>query len=221
MSKQLPKTYKSCSDIPIYNFMMFLSTQDYKYLISNIKKASKESVEKFLSSKGDYLKKVFEKIEEEYKELTFSKRDSDRHRDIVSMMILESKYNAIIKILKVYSETKEVTVLDLLNKLGGKFDVTKPINEQILNAKKLSKGLKNQLNIKTANFKIKYKVDDNDIEDEKEDTSGNVEKSLDAQALSMESNLETGYEINIRKTSVLRWVNLREANDRKIEQFNK
>lgn len=215
------KTYKSCSEIPIYNFMMCLSTMNFTFLISNAKKVSKDKVNKFVEEKKDYLKGIFEEIEVEYKGLTFSKHELEKQKALASMIYMEAKHNAIVKVLNLYISTNEIAVLELLNSLGLKFDKKKPIAPQLKLAERATVGLRNKINIKTANFKIKYKISEADLKNEIDDNSADIEKSLDSQALSIEANLETGYHIDIKKTSVLRWVNLTEANQRKIELLNK
>lgn len=221
MSKQSPKTYTDCSDTPIYNFMMYAHTSDYKYLISNLKKLSETAVKDYLERNAQGLKKLGGEIEYEYRGLVFNAREFNKQRDIALMMALEVQHNAIVKTVDLYLKTKEIKILDLLNKLDVTFDKNNPIEPQLKKAKAMVQSLRNQIGIKTASFKAKYKIDDTQLAEQKQSQFEDIEKALDSQALSMEANLETGYRINIKKTSVLRWVNLLEANERKIEQLNK
>ena len=216
--KITPLIYQSCSEIPIYNFMMYLHTMDAKLLISNLEKFDEEVIEKFISSNSKKISKSINKIEKEYQALTFEKRDLNKNKEIASMMFLEVKHNTISKVVSIFMNTGDVSVLDLLNDLGVGFNIDKPIAKQLEKARRTNKGIRNKINIKQANFKKKYKIDEN-VKTEYE--PADVEINLDAQALTMEGNLETGYKINIKKTSVLRWVNLMEANRRRIDEFNK
>lgn len=200
--------------------MMCAGASDYKYLVKDFDKFKEDDVEKFISKNKDLLSDSFDKIQSEYSGLTFSDRELERHKMLFSMMYMEIKHNAITKIVNVFISTKEKSVLDLLNGFDIKIDKSKPIKDQLEKARRATVTLRNKLNIATANFKAKYKINDEQLKDEISDT-GDVEKSLDRMALTLESNLETGYHIDIRKTSVLRWINLNEANERKLEQFNK
>lgn len=217
MSKRV-KTYKSCSDIPIYNFMLILKSSRFDLMISNADQLSDDEVGLYIVKKFEWLKSTFKKIEEEYKSLIFEKRELDRNKEIVAMKSLETKHNLIIKVVSIYLDSREVEVLEILNDLDVGFDKDKDIIPQLQKAKNAAKGLRNKINIKQAAFKAKYRIDE---DAEYENTESDIEKFLDSQALSMESNLETGYRIDIKKTSVLRWVNLMERNRYKTEQLNK
>ena len=81
-------------------------------------------------------------------------------------------------------------------------------------------NLKNKINILNSNFKIKYKITDKELKEDKVTSVTGIEKSLDSQALMLEGNLETGYRIDIKTTSVLRWVNLLETNKSKLAKQN-
>jgi len=210
------KTYKDCSEMPIFNFMMYISNFNLKWLISNINKHTDKEITSFIfENKPDLEIRIYE-IEEEYKSLTFNKKELVKQKKLAKMMFLEMQYNAIIKVIDVYLSTQDVKVLKILNELNFKIDIDKPIEPQLEKAIRRSHGIQNKLNIQMANFKTMYKMTDKDIKDQQQPTRAGVEKSLDSQALVLEQNLETGYRIDIKKTRVLRWTNLMESNERKL-----
>lgn len=187
-------------------------------MVVNFNALKEAHLRKFIDKNKSEIEESIKKIEHEYKSLTFEKRELNRNKELAKMMFMETKHNAIVKIVTLYLETKDIEVLEVLNELDVKFDRTKPIKKQLERARRETIGLRNKMNIAQANFKRKYKIDDDVVEEYNEN---DVEKNLDSQALSMEGNLETGYKIDIRTTSVLRWLNLMESNRRRIEQFNK
>ena len=215
-----PQTYTSCSDMPIYNFMMYIHKSNLKYFIRDYIDLDKGQVSKFISKNEEKIESLVLKIEEEYKSLTFNKNELTKQKEFARMMFIETKHNIIISILKIYSETKKFYVLEVLGEFNIFFDEKKDIIPQLEKVKNICIGLKNTLNIKTYNFKIKYNINDDDFEENKKYNSDGIEKSLDNQALVLESNLETGYRIDTKKTSIIRWVNLLESNEMKLLQQN-
>jgi hypothetical protein len=200
--------------------MMCIHKNDYSYLINGYETLSESVIYKFVKSNAIELKTTFEKIQKEYEAITFNKRELNKQKELATMMLVETQHNTIVKIVNLYLECNDATVLKILNELGVPFDESKPINKQLEKANLVAMGLRNSLNIKTLNFKKKYRISEEGIEAEKERYSEDVEKSLDAQALIIENNLETGYRIDVKKTSVLRWVNLLETNQAKLDKQN-
>ena len=214
------KTYSSCSDMPIYNFMMCVSQNDLIYLIVNVNDSTDDQFNKYVEKNINDLTIKFNKIEEEYKAITFDKKELSKQKELARMIYLESQHNAIVKVLNLYIETNEILVLDILNELGCKFDKSNDINKQLKSANRVIMNLKNKINILNSNFKIKYKITNKELKEDKVTSVTGIEKSLDSQALMLEGNLETGYRIDIKTTSVLRWVNLLETNKSKLAKQN-
>ena len=209
------KTYKSCYDLPILNFMLMLDENALKYLIHDVEEQDDKDIAKYVKSNQLSLKELSSNISNEYGGLTFSKKQLKRQKELVTIMFLEAKHNAITKILNIFIETQEFKVLDLLEKVDMKIDLSKELIPQIKAIRAKAKAIKNNINIKTINFKKKYNI--NNLEEETQDTR----KQLDRQALALEGNLETGYRIDIKKTSVLRWINLNEKNEEVLTRLNK
>ncbi len=201
--------YTSCETLPIYNFTMFLSEGDYKYLADG--KVNKA----FVSKRVKKLKKLGEKIMEEYRRVTFNTKDFKQEKEKFNLLYITSKFETTSKILTIYYETFDLSVLSLLNELGYQFNEEKEVEPQIEVIVKALKVLKNKINIATINFKKKYNIDATTTEIE-----GTIFSRLDKQALILETSLELGYRIDIKKTSVIRWENLLKANKEKAESIN-
>jgi KaiC/GvpD/RAD55 family RecA-like ATPase len=199
---------------------MCVSQNDLMYLIVNVNNSTDDQVNKYVEKNINDLTIKFNKIEEEYRAITFDKKELSKQKELARMIYLESQHNAIVKVLNLYIETNEILVLDILNELGCKFDKSNDINKQLKSANRVIMNLKNKINILNSNFKIKYKITDKELKEDKVTSVTGIEKSLDSQALMLEGNLETGYRIDIKTTSVLRWVNLLETNKSKLAKQN-
>jgi KaiC/GvpD/RAD55 family RecA-like ATPase len=199
---------------------MCVSQNDLIYLIVNVNDSTDDQVNKYVEKNINDLTIKFNKIEEEYKAITFDKKELSKQKELARMIYLESQHNAIVKVLNLYIETNEILVLDILNELGCKFDKLNDINKQLKSANRVIMNLKNKINILNSNFKIKYKITNKELKEDKVTSVTGIEKSLDSQALMLEGNLETGYRIDIKTTSVLRWVNLLETNKSKLAKQN-
>jgi KaiC/GvpD/RAD55 family RecA-like ATPase len=199
---------------------MCVSQNDLIYLIVNVNDSTDDQVNKYVEKNINDLTIKFNKIEEEYKAITFDKKELSKQKELARMIYLESQHNAIVKVLNLYIETNEILVLDILNELGCKFDKSNDINKQLKSANRVIMNLKNKINILNSNFKIKYKITNKELKEDKVTSVTGIEKSLDSQALMLEGNLETGYRIDIKTTSVLRWVNLLETNKSKLAKQN-
>ena len=76
-------------------------------------------------------------------------------------------------------------------------------------------AIRNKLTIKEANFKKKYGYDA--AKEDEED----LFVILDRQALQLERGLEVGYRIDIKKTSIIRWMNLLKMAEEKSAELSK
>ena len=214
------KTYKGCGDMPIYNFMMYLGKFDLKYLIIDYNSHADTHLSTFIKVNKEVLEKTMMDARTEYSALTFNKKELIKKKEVAQMMFLEAKYNVIVKIIEIYLDTGDFSVFSaVLEEFSIVMNEQENISKQIKKLTSICTGLKMKLNIKTANFKIKYKINDIDITEDVNEGVDGTAKSLDQQALMLENNLETGYKIETKETSVLRWVNLLEMNERKLQNI--
>ena len=199
-------TYVGCSDLPIYNFMMYISTNDILWFVKD--KGGKDLTE----SEKITIFNLSEIIVEEYREIILI-----RQKEYSKMINLELRFKIITSVLNLYEETLSFKSLTMLSELGLSFDESKPILPQIQVAKNRATGFKMKLRIAQANFKTRYKLTEDDLKKEGDrESRTSVEKNLDYQSLLLENNLETGYKIDPKTTSVLRWVNMLEMNEQKV-----
>ncbi len=212
-SNMTPSTHiqfhKTCRTISVYSFYKASLYQDFRYLI----KGYDEDIDK--SEYSEYradmkLKKLMEDILEEYSVLIRDKKSLRLRKMEWELIYLVGQHQLILKVLKIFTDSKINEVLEILNDLEIPFDINKPIGKQIDSAIMFSKRLKNKINIKRINFKRLSGVKDGD--NEKQTDPDDVINSLDKTALSLETNLELGYQLDIKKTNMERWENLIEMN---------
>jgi len=222
LSKQISKirTYKNCSDLPILNLMIMVATGDLSMLIKNKDDQDPDVLEYYIERNNFQLHEKLDSIREEYNKLTFSKKELNRQKEIIEIMYLNQLVEIIDKVLLLYTISGNVEVLDILKQVDIKLKSGLPIEAQIYNVEKQMKVYKNKANIKKVNFSKKYNVDFDKERPDKKPPKEEIEKMLDGTALVIEKGLETGYQIDIRKTSVIRWVNLNELYEQRLAQLN-
>lgn len=207
---QTPTFHKSCSTLPIYNFYKASLFSDLRYLIKGYDEDTNSSVE-YKSDKA--LAVILKEIVKQYTILTNDKKTMKLKKMEYELIFLTGRYNLILKVLGIYKECKMVEVLDVLNDLEVPFSASGDIGKQIDKAIQITKGLKNKINIKQLNFKKLSGIKDDDKD--KQDPN-DVMASLDKTALLLETNLELGYRVDVKKTSAERWVNLLSMNSDKV-----
>lgn len=195
----MPKTYKSCDDIPVYNFFKLLKETDLSFIIINHENFKKDKIDKYISENKNELQKKADSIVEEYKILIFNQKEISRKKEEATIIYETAIVYSVGQIIDLYKEYEDDSILKMVNSIEG-FSEEMSLSE----IEQKLKILVNKINIKKLNFKKKYRIKEND--EAIEDT--NVFKNLDFQAIQIEQILELGYKLNIKKTSVLRWVNL-------------
>jgi hypothetical protein len=207
--------FKKCSEISIYNFLMVGVTGDMRFLIKEFDAEPDSSF--FIEYKNsEDLKAIFKELEKEYKLLIADKKMLRREKEYTALLELNTRYSLANHILTVYEQHGTVEVLDIFNSVHGlSFHIKSGLSFEIDKITKKLYGWKNQLKIMEVNFKNKYKIDDK--KDDEPDASSLL-ANIDKKALFFELNLETGYRIDPRKTDVIRWVNLEERSNAKLEK---
>jgi len=208
--------FKKCSEISIYAFIMISQTKDYRYLIREFDENVIDGTNFTDYINSNELELVYKELEKEYKGLLADKKMLRKEKALFFIMELNTRFSLATEALSLYSKHKEVAILKILDSVEGlAFDEEKDIQNQVKKITGTLFGWKNKLKIMEANFKKKYNVNTEDEDDTKDFIS-----SLDKKALYLEVNLETGYKIDIKKTSVTRWVNLEDMNKQKMDRID-
>jgi hypothetical protein len=192
-----------------------LPNKDLKYLIVGYEEISEKKIEAFVVVNENDLRKAYDEIFNDYSATKFDRRELLRMKEEGEIIYLNSTYEIIVKTLALYKEYEDIKILEIFVDLEfTNFDINGDIKKEIEKIVRSAKGLKNKINIKRINYEKKYLkgVEDKmDVQD--------VFKTLDKQALALETNLELGYKINVKKTSVVRWLNLIDRHEKVIEQY--
>ena len=187
-------TYNNCSEIPVFNFYEIVNTNDYRYLICKYKADSKLKIS---NNKKVKLQNLFKDIVIEYLELTNNLKAVNNAAKKWLVAKLKFKSSTASSILEIYSVNNDIEALKLLNDLGFTIDVEKDINEQISIIIRDIKAIKNKINIFSSQLK-------NSEKNENED----VKINLDLDAWNLEQALDLKYMIDIKTTTLSRWVNM-------------
>jgi hypothetical protein len=198
--------HKSCSSLPIYNFYKIIESYDYKYMVIGYNDLIDDDPEIDEKECFDY----FEDIITEYGEITSNSEVLLNVLKQIDIVNLQYELDCIINILEIVKETEDLETLLLLKHFGINIDFKKNIENQINNVAKRVKSLRNKIKIKKAKYSTRFK-----------DNNEKVKIDLDKEALMLEIGLDLGREIDIRTTTVKRWVNLISASKEKNKQYEK
>lgn len=202
------KIYEKLDEIPVFNFFKIFNNVE-----KNINYIYKKSKGEKLLPKSK-LFDTFDKLQNDYLALTFTKSNLQDEKLKAKVTYLTGKINIIELVLDSFLNTHDENIFLLLNEFR-EFKLELPITtDDVKEIKKQKTYITNTINLSLAKFKLKHKA-----ELENEITEENLEKDLDKQALSLESYLELGYNLNVKKISMLRWINLRSMAEEKNERI--
>jgi hypothetical protein len=177
--------YYKNSKIPVENFYGYISEKKYSYLLIKKKKLSKKNKKT--------LDLAFRNIFYEHCYLTGDSTLFDEFKKEIYLEYIQGKINSITKILDLYEQTEDSSVLELLTSLEIPFTLDKPIEPQVKRAIRKVKGLRNRYNIFIAKMKIKNK------------NKSNQKYNVEEQALSIELSLKLKYPIDISTCRLSKW----------------
>lgn len=196
--------YKSCKELPIYNFYKIVDDEDLRYLVKNYSEDDNNiKVDKRAKS-------IFQKILEEYSELTSNKEIITNIKMRMFILELEFDKDNMQNILQLFKDTNDFSVLSLLSSFGFNIKESDDIDASLKRVISKIKGLKNKIRIN----KIKY-------EKRFEKSKEKIKTNLDKEALILEMNLQLGREIDIRKTTVFKWITMIKISKEKSEEIQK
>lgn len=187
------KIYKNLDEITVYVFFEIIKTNNYSLLIKSKKNRKNLSDKKLIE-----LEEIFKNIIYEYsiKTNNFKVLSNLKKRFLISKM--ENEYNLLNQILSIFEKYEEIEVLFVLKPLGYDFVKCDSIDKELNKVIKRIKSLRNQINIS----KIKYEKQN------KKTNEDNSDYDLDLMSLNLERNLDLKYKLDIKKTSMKRWINM-------------
>lgn len=177
--------YKSCSELPLYNFIKILVFNDLSYLI--------------IKGKPRNLHALWNDIFEEYVKLTGDEKQSELLMLYKETAFLSNKIFLVQSIVYSLRIQYSKELQDMLIKQGFRID---------LNVKDLSSYQKKLDNVLTQLKKVQSDLDRRKEEIKKHDTGEKVSESYYDEVLSELSKFQ-GYRLNSKEISVSEFVSIR------------
>tara|TARA_R110000772_G_scaffold188838_3_gene299932 strand:- start:9994 stop:10611 length:618 start_codon:yes stop_codon:yes gene_type:complete len=197
------KNYESCSTLPIYNFYKIIDEGNYGYIQKDY-----EEGDDFIES-DKTTSYIFLKILEEYSVLTANREVLISLKLQISIIDYEFERDSLKSIVEIFNETNDFKVLVLLSSFG--FDTSNKLGIDKLLKSVISriKNLNNKIRINKVKYTKRFKT-----------TNKEIKRNLDKEALLLEMSLDLGREIEVKKTSILKWVNMVQLSNDKANKMN-
>ncbi|QHB39310.1 hypothetical protein HWC92_gp63 [Flavobacterium phage vB_FspS_morran9-1] len=188
--------------MPLYNFKMFIETNDLKYFSSDFKEDSK-------------LQNIADLFFTDYIELTNNRKVENRYITMFEIMRLENKYKCVSLLLKslwnydkLQGKENFDKMIDILEQWNYKIDRNKEVFEQIEKIANRIQGIKTKIEL------LRAKLDDG--QKEKYDKP-NFEKEL----INIGRILELRYSLKIKELNVAEFIGYQKQAQEVIESQNK
>lgn len=202
LSNKSDSYYDTCEKMPLYNFKMFIETNDLKWFSSSLKEDSK-------------LQNVADLFFTDYIELTNNRKVENRYITMFEIMRLENKYKCVSLLLKSLWNYDKLQGLDNFNKMidileqwNYKIDRKKDVFEQIEKIANRIQGIKTKIEL------LRAKLDEG--QKEKADNP-NFEKEL----INIVRILELRYSLKIKELNVAEFIGYQKQAQEVIESQNK
>ena len=193
--------HKSCDSLSIWSFYKIIETENLAYLIKGYNLDNEITLK---NKDKEVLINCWNDIVTEYGMLTVNSDIIKNYKLQLLISALEFEHSVSINILNKFSELESTDILLLLNEFGYDIDIEKDLAPQLTSVVSKLKSLKNRIKIHKINYSKKYQKN-----------VKKVEVNLDREALMLEMNLKISHGINVRKTTVERWLNMVELNNEK------
>lgn len=187
------KYYRNCEELPIYNFYKVLDKKDFSYLVVDYNAYDK-------IDRNEELISLWENIYEEYLRLSKNNTMLLYYETVSELLYLESRYEVAMTLLQQISMGRmdknmlNAYVLEL-NKWNYILDIKKPLKDELNRLTMQLKQSENKIRLKQS------------IKKELEDGNKEIPMTLVEQQVKLEQSLSRN-EIDTKKTSVLKWIQL-------------
>ena len=194
--------YDTCEKMPLYNFKMFIETNDLKWFSSDFKEDSK-------------LQNIADLFFTDYIELTNNRKVENRYITMFEIMRLENKYKCVSLLLKslwhydkLQGKENFDKMIDILGQWNYKIDRNKEVFEQIEKIANRIQGIKTKIEL------LRAKLDEG--QKEKSDKP-NFEKEL----INIVRILELRYSLKIKELNVAEFIGYQKQAQEVVESQNK
>ena len=194
--------FDTCEKMPLYNFKMFIETNDLKWFSKSFKDSSK-------------LQNVADLFFTDYIELTNNRKVENRYITMFEIMRLENKYKCVTLLLKAlwhYDKSLGIDgfnkMIDILEQWNYKIDRNKEVFQQIEKIANRIQGIKTKIEL------LRAKLDEG--QKEKADKP-NFEKEL----INIGRILELRYSLKIKELNVSEFIGYQKQAQEVVESQNK
>ena len=194
--------FDNCEKMPLYNFKMFIETNDLKYFSSDLKQSSR-------------LQNVADLFFTDYIELTNNRKVENRYITMFEIMRLENKYKCVSLLLKslwhydkLQGKENFDKMIDILEQWNYRIDRNKEVFEQIEKIANRIQGIKTKIEL------LRAKLDEG--QKEKADKP-NFEKEL----INITRILELRYSLKIKELNVSEFIGYQKQAQEVVESQNK
>jgi hypothetical protein len=202
LSKKSDNYYDTCEKMPLWNFKMFIETNELKYFSSKLKDDPK-------------LQNVADSFFTNYIELTNNRKVENRYITMFEIMRLENKYKCVsllIKALWNYDSRLDISgfnkMIEILEQWNYKIDIKKDIFTQIEAINNRIQGIKTKIEL------LRGKLDekDNDSKDK---------PNFDAELINISRILELRFKLSVKELMVAEFIGYQQQAQQIIEQQTK
>lgn len=202
LSKKSDNYYDSCEKMPLWNFKMFIETNELKYFSSKLKDDPK-------------LQNVADSFFTNYIELTNNRKVENRYITMFEIMRLENKYKCVsllIKALWNYDSRLDISgfnkMIEILEQWNYKIDSKKDIFTQIETINNRIQGIKTKIEL------LRGKLDEKDAD--------NKDKpNFDAELINISRILELRFKLSVKELTVAEFIGYQQQAQQIIEQQTK
>ena len=192
------KFHKSCKTLSIYALTQALETGNLLFLLVDYDEFS-ESNDNPEQQLLNELAQAFHDMLHEYSELTNNRKFILNYVSLINIENEKFKYNCIKKTLEFYDEFKDKKIFTVLEGLKINFNEKADLNLEVSKLISLANRLKTKIDMMIFKYELKYKPKNNSKESK---------SNLEEEAISLAMILKLSYSIDIRTTSVVKWVSM-------------
>lgn len=193
--------YTSCSELPIFNFYQILDDGKLEYMVKGYDGGDFDEV---------IASMIFQQILEEYTELTENRKVIQNVRMQLEIKSLEFEKDVLQKTLDLFNEFGDDYIFEPIAEFGFIKSESESYDNFVSRIVSRIKSLNNKIRINKERYSKKFKKEEKAIK-----------RNLEKEALILEINLKLGREIDVKTTSVTKWVNLINISKEQSEQLKK
>lgn len=209
--------HKNIRTLSIYNFCMIIKANDFCYLIKNYDDDNDPDSYKGYENNSD-LEKIWNNIKDQYDNFIGDKSERKKYLALLEIDKMKATLSLINHILDLYELTQDPVILWEINNINGfSFKHYESIGPQLDKLIIKVKHLKNKLNLANIKFEDKFLKNI----DKQEESLKNIIDDIDSTAMVFEIDLNIPYKIDIKQTSVLRWLKLIKLKEQKDQEAEK